>query len=144
MKNINWLVRIKNKSFWIALIPAVLLLIQVVAAVFGITLDLGDLGNKLLAVVNAVFGVLTILGIVVDPTTSGITGVSEGKSYVFFCGPDTEHIHDAYPYPFGDPYLSDMLPILQSFTKSFDLSYIEVIDVLNDGKAGNVIERRML
>lgn len=37
-----------------------------------------------------------------------------------------------------------MLPILQSFTKSFDLSYIEVIDVLNDGKAGNVIERRML
>ena len=35
MKNINWLVRIKNKSFWIALIPAVLLLIQVIAAVFG-------------------------------------------------------------------------------------------------------------
>lgn len=72
------------------------------------------------------------------------SSVSEGKSYVFFCGPDTEHIHDAYPYPFGDPYLSDMLPILQSFTKCFDLSYIEVIDVLNDGKAGNVIERRML
>lgn len=48
MKNINWVVRIKNKAFWVALIPAVLLLIQVVAAVFGYTLDLGDLGNKLL------------------------------------------------------------------------------------------------
>ena len=72
------------------------------------------------------------------------SSVSEGKSYVFFCGPDTEHIHDAYPYPFGDPYLSDMLPILQSFTKCFDLSYIEVIDVFNDGLAGYVIERRML
>lgn len=43
MKNINWIVRIKNKAFWVALIPAVLLLIQVVAAVFGYTLDLGVL-----------------------------------------------------------------------------------------------------
>ena len=82
MKNINWLVRIKNKSFWIALIPAVLLLIQVVAAVFGITLDLGDLGNKLLAVVNAVFGVLAILGIVIDPTTSGITESEQALTYI--------------------------------------------------------------
>lgn len=81
MRNINWLVRIKNKSFWIALIPAVLLLIQVVVAVFGITLDLGDLGNKLLAVVNAVFSVLTILGIVVDPTTSGITDSEQALTY---------------------------------------------------------------
>ena len=50
--NINWRVRIKNKAFWLALIPAVLLLVQVVAAVFGYTLDLGDLGNKLLAAVD--------------------------------------------------------------------------------------------
>ena len=75
MKNINWVVRIKNKAFWVALIPAVLLLIQVVAAVFGYTLDLGDLGNKLLNVVNAVFAVLVILGVVTDPTTKGITDV---------------------------------------------------------------------
>ena len=34
---INWKVRIKNKNFWIALIPAVLLLVQVIAAVFGYT-----------------------------------------------------------------------------------------------------------
>lgn len=60
MKNINWLVRIKNKAFWVALIPAVLLLIQVIAAVFGYTLDLGNLGNKLLDVVNAVFAVLVM------------------------------------------------------------------------------------
>ena len=40
----NWKVRIKNKTFWLTVIPAVLLLIQVVAAVFGYTLDFGDLG----------------------------------------------------------------------------------------------------
>lgn len=76
MSNINWTVRFKNKAFWVALIPAILLLVQVVAAVFGFTLDLGDLGNKLLDVVNALFSVLAILGIVVDPTTAG-TGDSE-------------------------------------------------------------------
>lgn len=72
MSNINWIVRIKNKNFWISLIPAVLLLVQVVAAVLGFTLELGELGDKLLAVVNALFAVLTILGIVTDPTTAGV------------------------------------------------------------------------
>ena len=70
--NINWKVRIKNKNFWISLIPAVLLLAQVVASVFEYSLELGELGDKLLAVVNALFAVLTILGIVTDPTTAGI------------------------------------------------------------------------
>lgn len=81
MKNINWLVRAKNKAFWIAFIPAVLLLVQVVAAVFGYTLDLGDLGNKLLDVVNAVFSVLVILGVVTDPTTDGITDSTQALTY---------------------------------------------------------------
>lgn len=69
---INWQVRIKNRQFWLTLIPAVLLLVQVVAAVFGITIDLGELGNRLLDVVNAVFAVLVILGVVTDPTTEGV------------------------------------------------------------------------
>lgn len=81
MKNINWVVRIRNKTFWVALIPAVLLLIQVVAAVFGYTLDLGNLGNKLLDVVNAVFAVLAILGVVTDPTTKGITDSDQALTY---------------------------------------------------------------
>lgn len=78
---INIKVRMRNKAFWLALIPAVLLLIQVIAAVFGYTLDLGELGNRLLAVVNAVFGVLTILGIVVDPTTQGIGDSTQALTY---------------------------------------------------------------
>lgn len=69
---INWKVRIKNKNFWMAIIPAVLLLIQAVAAIFGYTLDLSVISGKLLSVVEAVFVVLAILGIVTDPTTAGI------------------------------------------------------------------------
>ena len=78
---INWEVRIKNKVFWITLIPAVLLVLQSVAAVFGFTLDLGDLGNKLIAVVESLFVVLAILGIVTDPTTSGISDSSRAMTY---------------------------------------------------------------
>lgn len=79
--NINWKVRIKNKNFWVAIIPAVLLLIQAVAAVFGYTIDLGDLGNRLIVVVNAVFVVLSILGIVTDPTTEGISDSNLALTY---------------------------------------------------------------
>lgn len=78
---INWKVRIKNKVFWLALVPAVLLLVQVVAAVFGIDLNLDALGDKLLAVVNALFAVLTILGIVTDPTTAGISDSRQAMEY---------------------------------------------------------------
>ena len=78
---INWKVRIKNKAFWVSLIPAVLLLIQVIAAVFGYTLDLGDLGNKLLDVVNTLFAVLAILGVVTDPTTAGVGDSTQALTY---------------------------------------------------------------
>lgn len=81
MKSINWQVRIKNKNFWLTFIPAVLLLIQVIAAVFGFTLDLGDLGNRLLDVVNAAFSVLVILGIVNDPTTEGVSDSEQALTY---------------------------------------------------------------
>lgn len=78
---INWTVRLKNKTFWLALVPAVLLLIQVVAAVFGIDIKLDGMGDKLLAVVNALFAVLTILGVVTDPTTVGISDSRQAMEY---------------------------------------------------------------
>lgn len=78
---INWKVRLKNKNFWLTIIPATLLLIQVVAAVFGLKLDFGDLGNKLIAVVNAAFAFLSILGIVTDPTTEGIGDSTQAMTY---------------------------------------------------------------
>ena len=78
---INWKVRVKSKKFWLAMIPAVLILIQVVLALFGVTFDITDLQEKLLAVVNAVFVVLAILGIVTDPTTAGINDSKQALTY---------------------------------------------------------------
>lgn len=78
---INWKVRLKNKTFWMSAIPAVLLLVQTAAALFGFTLDLDALGDKLLAVVNALFALLTILGVVVDPTTQGVHDSQRAMEY---------------------------------------------------------------
>ena len=78
---INWRVRIKNKNFWLSIIPAVILLIQAVGAVFGHTFDFGILSEKLLAVVNAVFVVLAILGVVTDPTTAGVSDSIRALGY---------------------------------------------------------------
>ena len=78
---INWTARIKNKSFWLSMVPAVLLLIQTVAAVFGFRLDFGELGNQLLAVVNAAFAVLALLGVVTDPTTEGVGDSAQALTY---------------------------------------------------------------
>ena len=73
----RWVVRHRKA----VLAAAVLLLIQTVAALFGFTLDLGEIGDKLLAVVNAVFALLVILGVVNDPTTAGIADSKLARTY---------------------------------------------------------------
>ena len=78
---INWKVRFSNKDFWLQAIPALLLLIQVILNVFGVQFDFGDIGNKLIAVVNAVFGFLAILGVVNDPTTFGLSDSKRAMTY---------------------------------------------------------------
>jgi len=78
---INWKVRIRNKQFWLSAIPALALVIQAVASIFGWTLNLSELTGKILAAVNAVFALLAILGVVVDPTTAGIGDSQRAMKY---------------------------------------------------------------
>lgn len=78
---INWKVRAKNKTFWITLIPAVIVLIHTIGKLFGFTIDLTMVGENLIQVVEALFIVLAILGIVNDPTTKGIKDGALGSTY---------------------------------------------------------------
>lgn len=78
---INWKIRAKNKTFWLALVPACLLLIQAVAQVFNISLDFTNLNKDLLGVVNALFTVLAIVGVVADPTTKGLSDSTQALTY---------------------------------------------------------------
>ena len=78
---INWKVRMKNLRFWMSLIPAALLVIQSAAAMFGYSLALEAVQGRLLDMVNAVFGLLAILGIVNDPTTQGYGDSARALGY---------------------------------------------------------------
>ena len=78
---INWKVRIKNKAFWLAIIPAALLLAQAVLACFGVSWDYTQVSEQLVGVVNALFVVLAILGVVVDPTTEGMADSEQALAY---------------------------------------------------------------
>lgn len=78
---INFIARAKNKWFWLALIPAVCLLTQMVAAIFGYNLDLSELQGKIVAAVDALFAVLVILGVVIDPTTEGLGDSARAMTY---------------------------------------------------------------
>lgn len=78
---INWQVRFLSVKFWLALVPAILLVGQAVAAVFGYNWDFASLGKELTGVINAVFAVLAILGVVTDPTTAGVSDSAQALTY---------------------------------------------------------------
>lgn len=78
---INWTVRLNNKAFWVAIIPALLLLIQQICNLFGINLEVTGLSEQLLGIVGTVFAILTLLGVVTDPTTEGISDSDKAMTY---------------------------------------------------------------
>lgn len=80
--NINWKIRIMNKQFWLAFIPAVLLLVQTILVPFGYQWDFGILNQQLAAIINAAFSVLSILGVVTDHTTPGVSDSERAMRYV--------------------------------------------------------------
>lgn len=78
---INWGVRFANEKFWLAFIPAALLVVSLILDLFGVKIDFGEIGNKLVAIVKAVFALLTIMGIVNDPTTDGLKDSQRAMTY---------------------------------------------------------------
>ncbi len=74
---INWRVRIKNRAFWLSLIPAALLLVQQALRLCGVDFDPGQLEGQLTGLAGTVFSILALLGIVADPTTPGLRDCCE-------------------------------------------------------------------
>lgn len=81
MNKINWKVRVLNKTFWLTLVPALALLLQTFLAVFSVKIELGETIDKLLVFINALFAVFVIVGVINDPTTSGISDSTRAMTY---------------------------------------------------------------
>ena len=76
---INWKVRFQNKPFLVALFALVLLLVQQVAAIFG--LDTTLYNEQATELFNTVLAILVLLGVVVDPTTKGHADSQQALGY---------------------------------------------------------------
>lgn len=81
MNKINWSVRLKNKNFWLALVPALALLFQAFADIFGIQLEFGQTIDKILVFVNVLFAFFVLVGVVNDPTTAGLGDSTRALGY---------------------------------------------------------------
>ena len=78
---INWIVRLKNKAFWVAIVPAILLLAQQVCGMFGIKIEIAGLTDQLLAIIGTVFAILSLIGIVNDPTVATLSDSNQAMTY---------------------------------------------------------------
>jgi holin, phage phi LC3 family len=78
---INWKVRFKNKRFVIAFIAGLLLLVKQVSVLFGYNLNTELFSTNINNVVDAVFLLLGLLGIVNDPTTQGFSDSEQALTY---------------------------------------------------------------
>jgi len=78
---INWKVRFKNKRFVIAFIAGLLLLVKQVSVLFGYNLNTELFSTNINNVVDAVFLLLGLLGIVNDPTTQGFSDSEQALNY---------------------------------------------------------------
>lgn len=81
MNKINWSVRLRNKNFWLAVVPALALLFQEFANIFGIKLEFGETIDKILVFINVLFAFLVLIGIVNDPTTVGLGDSERALGY---------------------------------------------------------------
>ena len=76
---LNLKVRMKNPIFWLTIIPAVIAFVYSIIGVFGIVPSISEdvVVNALTAIVTA----LTTLGVLVDPTTSGVSDSERAMTY---------------------------------------------------------------
>ena len=73
MSKINWRVRLRNKTFWVTLVPLLVLLTQ--------QLGLNWVPQNWESIFTTVMAILTVVGIINDPTTSGIKDSEQALAY---------------------------------------------------------------
>lgn len=68
---INWEVRFTNRTFLVSLIALLVVLANQVATLFGV--DIQVYSDAFTAISETVLTILALMGIVVDPTTKGVS-----------------------------------------------------------------------
>ena len=77
--DINWKLRIMNKTTALALVSALVVFVYSVAQALGLELPVTQ--EQVMAAVTAVLTLLAGLGVVVDPTTPGVADSKRAQGY---------------------------------------------------------------
>ena len=77
--NINWKLRFQNKTTLTAIILALVALVYQVLGLFGVMPKISE--DELTTVIGMVINLLCLLGIVVDPTTDGVSDSARALTY---------------------------------------------------------------
>lgn len=81
---LNWKLRLKNKTTLIALIAALAALVYQILGAFGITPGISE--DTVLEIAGLAVNALCLLGIVVDPTTQGVSDSDRALEYTELSG----------------------------------------------------------
>lgn len=76
---INWKLRFQNKTSLTAIILAMIALVYQVLGLWGVTPGISE--NQIIEVAGMVINLLCLLGIVVDPTTDGVSDSTQALDY---------------------------------------------------------------
>lgn len=76
---INWKVRLKNPVFWMTVIPALVAFVYNALGAIGVNLPFSD--AEVTRVVGMIVTALTTLGVLVDPTTAGVSDSERAMTY---------------------------------------------------------------
>lgn len=77
---INWKVRLRHRQFWVSLIALLLVLANQVAEIFGYNITIYN--EQVTAISETILSILALLGIIVDPTTDGLSDSNQALSYI--------------------------------------------------------------
>ncbi len=77
--NINWKLRFQNKTTLTAIILALVALVYQVLGLFDVVPKISQ--DELTTVIGMVINLLCLLGIVVDPTTDGVSDSARALTY---------------------------------------------------------------
>ena len=79
MNKINWKVRIKNPLFWLTIIPAITTTVYTILALLGIVPTISE--ETIINAGAALISILSTLGVLVDPTTKGVSDSDNAMTY---------------------------------------------------------------
>lgn len=76
---INWLVRFKNKAWLLSFVAVVVAFVYNILGMFDVVPSISQ--DMTIQAITAIVNVLVALGVIIDPTTAGVSDSQQAMTY---------------------------------------------------------------